>query len=366
MKSKYPLSCTPFIISLQNNHFHYLSDHALHCPLHFFEGDGTFHSFKLSGGQTEYCSRRYVKTYKYMLEKEAGFPIFSNMLSGFYSLAHILVLCLLGEFCVAILINLMRGFGVANTSLAFFSHKLLALGESDLPYVIDLAQEGNVETLGRWILIQSYFALHCKPLIFPYITYFYFNEDGVKQKDVHLLSINQLTPIHDFAITKQFAIFPETRIGILPRYARNDKDMRWFPVRVVLVAPDVLNIENVFQKIGKVHFSLEKLTINMRTRKVLKKILSKRSLELGSINASYVGKNNRYAYLGIAEKIPKIRGWWLCRDLWHDETSGESNFIAMDAKSPSLDIVENVKLPRRVPWGFHSLFLNQNNLSNNW
>jgi len=155
MKSKYPLSCTPFIISLQNNHFHYLSDHALHCPLHFFEGDGTFHSFKFSGGQTEYCSRRYVKTYKYMLEKEAGFPIFSNMLSGFYSLAHILVLCLLGEFCVAILINLMRGFGVANTSLAFFSHKLLALGESDLPYVIDLTQEGNVETLGRWILIQS-------------------------------------------------------------------------------------------------------------------------------------------------------------------------------------------------------------------
>jgi 9-cis-epoxycarotenoid dioxygenase len=60
------------------------------------------------------------------------------------------------------------------------------------------------------------------------------------------------------------------------------------------------------------------------------------------------------------------RGWWLCRDLWHDETSGESNFIAMDAKSLNLDIVANVKLPRRVPWGFHSLFLNQNNLSNNW
>ena len=54
------------------------------------------------------------------------------------------------------------------------------------------------------------FALHCKPLIFPYITYFYFNEDGVNQKDVPLLSINQLTPIHDFAITKQFAIFPDT------------------------------------------------------------------------------------------------------------------------------------------------------------
>jgi carotenoid cleavage dioxygenase-like enzyme len=47
----------------------------------------------------------------------------------------------------------------------------------------------------------------------------------------------------------------------------------------------------------------------MRTGKALKKILSKRSLELGSINASYVGKNNRYAYLGIAEKIPKRLIW---------------------------------------------------------
>ena len=63
--------------------------HMPNGPLHFFEGDGMLHSLKLSGGQATHCSR-YVKTYKYMLEKEAGFPIFPNMLSGFYSLAHIL------------------------------------------------------------------------------------------------------------------------------------------------------------------------------------------------------------------------------------------------------------------------------------
>ncbi|KAJ6985997.1 hypothetical protein NC653_023809 [Populus alba x Populus x berolinensis] len=64
-------------------------------------------------GQATDCSR-HVKTYKYMLEKEAGFPIFPNML----------VMC--GH------INLTRGFGLANCSLAFFSHNLLVLGESDL------------------------------------------------------------------------------------------------------------------------------------------------------------------------------------------------------------------------------------------
>jgi 9-cis-epoxycarotenoid dioxygenase len=50
----------------------------------------------------------------------------------------------------------------------------------------------------------------------------------------------------------------------------------------------------------------------------------------------------------------------------HDENSGQSNFTVMDAKSPNLDIVAKVKLPRRVPYGFHSLFVSQDSLSNNW
>ncbi|KAJ6906599.1 hypothetical protein NC652_024115 [Populus alba x Populus x berolinensis] len=313
-----------------------------HGPLHFFEGDGMLHSLKLSGGQAATHCSRYVKTYKYMLEKEAG-----------------RVLC--GQ------INLTRGFGLANTSLALISSKLLALCESDLPYVIRMTQEGDIETQGRWDFdrklfasmtahpkvdkdTKETFAFQCNPSFFPYVTYFYFNEDGVKQRDVPLLSINQPTPIHDFAITKRFAIFPETqlvvepanvvlgrgmpvvceqkkvpRIGILPRYAESDSNTRWFPVpgfnamhvtnawengddEVVLVAPNVLSIANVFHRIEKVHFSLEKLTINTRTGKVSRKILSERSLELGSINPSYIGKKNRYAYLGIAEKVPKMSG----------------------------------------------------------
>ncbi|KAK6116914.1 hypothetical protein DH2020_049289 [Rehmannia glutinosa] len=40
----------------------------------------------------------------------------------------------------------------------------------------------------------------------------------------------------------------------------------------------------------------------------------------------------------------------------HDENTQESNFIVMDAKSPTLEIVAAVKLPGRVPTGFHGLF----------
>ncbi|KAJ6693041.1 CAROTENOID CLEAVAGE DIOXYGENASE 4 CHLOROPLASTIC-RELATED [Salix purpurea] len=410
-------------------------------PLHFFEGDGMLHSLKLSGGQATYCSR-YVRTYKYLLEREAGFSIFPNILSGFY--------------CPHDVLSYVMAVG-----------RLLALCESDLPYVISLTQEGDMETLGRWDFdrkllasmtahpkvdedTRETFAFQCNPSFFPHVTYFYFDENGVKQKDVPLLSINQPTPIHDFAITKRFAIFPETqlvvepanvmlgrgmpvvceqkkvpRIGILPRYAESGSDTRWFPVpgfnamhvtnawengddEVVVVAPNVLNIRNVFQEIEKVHFSLEKLTINMRTEKVSRKILSKRSLELGSINPYYIGKKNRYAYLGIAEKVPKMSGlakidlekecevsrrlygpgcfggepFFVSREAnapkpyededdgfvvsyVHDETSGQSNFIVMDAKSPNLDIVAKVELPRRVPYGFHGLFVRKNSFSDN-
>lgn len=47
----------------------------------------------------------------------------------------------------------------------------------------------------------------------------------------------------------------------------------------------------------------------------------------------------------------------------HDENIGESRFLVMDAKSPNLDIVAAVKLPRRVPYGFHGLFVRESDLN---
>lgn len=46
----------------------------------------------------------------------------------------------------------------------------------------------------------------------------------------------------------------------------------------------------------------------------------------------------------------------------HDEKIGESKFLVMDAKSATLDIVAAVKLPRRIPNGFHGLFLSETDL----
>lgn len=48
----------------------------------------------------------------------------------------------------------------------------------------------------------------------------------------------------------------------------------------------------------------------------------------------------------------------------HDENLQESMFLVMDAKSSTLDIVAAVKLPQRVPDGFHGLFVSESDLDN--
>lgn len=47
----------------------------------------------------------------------------------------------------------------------------------------------------------------------------------------------------------------------------------------------------------------------------------------------------------------------------HNENTGESRFVVMDAKSPTLEIVAAVKLPRRVPYGFHGLFVKESDIN---
>ncbi|KAL0447661.1 UNVERIFIED_CONTAM: putative carotenoid cleavage dioxygenase 4, chloroplastic [Sesamum latifolium] len=51
-------------------------------PYHLFDGDGMLHMIRISRGEATFCSR-YVKTYKYMVEQETGYPIFPSVFSSF-------------------------------------------------------------------------------------------------------------------------------------------------------------------------------------------------------------------------------------------------------------------------------------------
>ncbi|KAL0903114.1 hypothetical protein M5K25_027467 [Dendrobium thyrsiflorum] len=95
------------------------------------------------------CSR-YVRTYKYLLERDAGGPILPNIFSGFHGAAGIARGAVAAARILTGQMNPVAGAGLANTSLAFFGGRLYALGESDLPYSVRMSPEdGDIMTLGR-------------------------------------------------------------------------------------------------------------------------------------------------------------------------------------------------------------------------
>ncbi|OMO51613.1 Carotenoid oxygenase [Corchorus capsularis] len=166
---------------------------------------------------------------------------------------------------------------------------------------------------------------------------------------------------------------------------------------IVLVGSNVVSMENIFNKTSRIR--LEKVTIDMKTKKYSRSLLSGKNLEFGSVNPQYVGKKSRFGYLGINDQAMKMTGvvkidleagYEVGRRLFgpgcyggepffvknttksdddeddgylmcfvHNEQTNESKFLLMDAKSPQLDVMAVIRLPRRVPYGFHGLFLNK-------
>ncbi|XWS38843.1 hypothetical protein CRYUN_Cryun19dG0165300 [Craigia yunnanensis] len=436
-------------------------------PYHLFDGDGMLHSIQISKGQATFCSR-YVKTYKYSIENEMGSPVFPNVFSGFNGLtaaatrgALSAVKVLTGEF------NPANGIGLANTSLALFGNRLYALGESDLPYSIRLTSSGDIETLGRidfdgklFMSMTAHpkidadtgeaFAFRYGPMP-PYLTYFYFDANGNKQPDVPIFSLSRPSFLHDFAITKKYAIFADIqigmnpmemifgggspvgadptkvpRIGVIPRYAKDESEIRWFDVpgfnlihatnawdeddgnAIVMLAPNILSVEHTLERMDLIHALVEKVRIDLRTGLVTRHPISARNLDFAVLNPAYVAKKNKYVYAAVGDPMPKISGvvkldvskgerqectvasrmfgpgcfggepFFVAKEpgnpeadeddgyvvsYVHNENTGESRFLVMDAKSPNFDIVAAVKLPRRVPYGFHGLFVRESDLN---
>ncbi|CAK9136955.1 unnamed protein product [Ilex paraguariensis] len=201
-------------------------------PYQLFDGDGMLHSIKISQGRAILCSR-YVRTYKYVGERDAGSPVIPSLFSGFNGLtasagrvAVTAARVLAGQF------NFVNGIGVANNSLALFGGSLYALCEHDLPYSVKVARDGDVVTLGRHDFDGKLFmSMTAHPKIDsvtgeafalrydampPFLTFFRFNSDGTKQADVPIFSMTRPSFLHDSAISKKYAIFADTQIGVNP------------------------------------------------------------------------------------------------------------------------------------------------------
>ncbi|KAL8054094.1 hypothetical protein ABFX02_05G115200 [Erythranthe guttata] len=179
---------------------------------------------------------------------------------------------------------------------------------------------------------------------------------------------------------------------------------------IVMVAPNPTFVEHALDRLDLARPIIEKIVINVKAKTLVRHPLSNQVLDMGIINPTYAGKKNRYVYAGIVAQpmmlvgVVKIDlsaedsvsgGGTVASRLYrpgcsgselsfvprepgnpaaeeddgylvtyvHDENTQESHFIVMDAKSPTLETVAAVKLPGRVPTGFHGLFIKESDLN---
>ncbi|KAK4428932.1 putative carotenoid cleavage dioxygenase 4, chloroplastic [Sesamum alatum] len=438
-------------------------------PYHIFDGDGMLHMIKISNGKATFCSR-YVKTYKYMVERDLGHPIFP---SGFASFNGLMASSARVGLTVARVLTgqynpIVNGSGTANTSVALIAGKLYALGEGDLPYEIQVTSDGDIITIGRHDFQSSepFMSMTAHPkidpdtgetfafrfhVIPPFLTFFRVGSDGRKGPDVPIFSMKSTALMHDFVVTKKYAIFNDVqmvispleilrgrppmkvdsakvpRLGIIDRYANDESGMWWIDVpefnmlhsvnaweeddgeTIVMVASNLTSVELTLEGLDLAELMLEEIRISVKDKKVVtRRPLSTKVLDLGVINPAYAGKNNRYVF-GALIATPRTTTGVVKLDLSlssddchdcivasrmygpgyfgnepffvpndpagdeddgflvtyvHNEITQESKFLVMDAKSPTLEIVASVKLPGRVPTGFHGLFVSQDHLTN--
>ncbi|KAG0460144.1 hypothetical protein HPP92_023272 [Vanilla planifolia] len=372
-------------------------------------------------------------------------------------------------------LDISYGTGTGNTALIYHHRKLMALSEADKPYVIKVLEDGDLQTLGMLDYdkrLTHSFTAHPKVDPFtdemftfgyshekPYITYRVITREGVMLDPV---PITVLEPImmHDFAITENYAIFMDlplyfrpkemvkgkliftfdptkkARFGVLPRYAKDDLQIRWFELpncfifhnansweegdEVVLITcrlenPD-LDMVNGAEKSKLENFTnqLYEMRFNMKTGAATQKQLSAPAVDFPRINENYTGRKQRYVYGTILDSIAKVKGivkfdlhaepeagkreleiggnvqglidlgpgrfgseavFVPCQPgttfeeddgylilFAHDENTGKSEVNVIDAKTMCPEPVAVVELPRRVPYGFHAFFVNEEQL----
>ncbi|CAM6085521.1 unnamed protein product [Calypogeia fissa] len=386
---------------------------------HWFDGDGMLHGLRIKDGKATYACR-YVRTARLEQEEFWGAPKFLKVgdVVGKRGFFHILFQ---GLRMIFGLVDVSNGDGTANTSLVYHNGKLLVLGERDMPYVMRVLEDGDFETVSRL--------------------------DYEKKLDHCFTAHPKIDPVtgpammHDWAITENFAIFIDCplhfsfkamvddqfafkfdrtkpiRVGVLPRYAKDDSQMRWFECanglllhtanaweegdEVVLIAcPDVKTDLELFSKYEKekcqattrhlreYRFNLKNGQARERKNKyifsgifedtthvigivkydlTLEPKLGKSKPETGG-NIAGVFWHGSGRYGSEPLHVPKNPGKSGHEDdvyllsFVHDENTGKSEVVVIDGRTMSSNPVAVIEIPSRVLYGFHSLFMTEEQL----
>ncbi|XP_012065572.1 carotenoid 9,10(9',10')-cleavage dioxygenase 1 [Jatropha curcas] len=335
---------------------------------HWFDGDGMIHGLRIKDGKATYV-RRYVETSRLKQEEFFGGAKFMKIgdLKGFFGLLTVYMQMLRAKLKV---LDMSYGYGTANTALIYHHRKLLALSEADKPYVVKVMEDGDLQTVGLLDYdkrLKHSFTAHPKVDPFtgemftfgyahepPYVTYRVISKDGVMHDPVPI-TISDPIMMHDFAITENYAIFMDlplffrpkemvkekkliftfdatkkSRFGVLPRYAKDDRQIRWFELpncmifhnanaweegdEVVLITcrlqnPDLDMVSgNVKEKLENFTNELYEMRFNMKTGAASQKKLSTSAVDFPRVNESYTGRKQRYVYGTILDSIAKVTG----------------------------------------------------------
>ncbi|KAI3804877.1 hypothetical protein L1987_26742 [Smallanthus sonchifolius] len=210
-----------------------------------------------------------------------------------------------------------------------------------------------------------------------------------------------------------------SRFGVLNKYDPDGSSIKWIEVpgcfcfhlwnawevaesdEVVVIGSCMTPVDSIFNESNEeLKIVLSEIRLNLKTggssRRAILSPENDVNLEAGMVNKNFLGRKTKYAYLAVAEPWPKVSGFAKV-DLStgetskfiygeskyggepmflpssdneedghilafvHDESTWESELQIVDANT--LELEATVKLPARVPYGFHGTFVTSDDLA---